>query len=500
MPSQLLATKSIDELRTDDASGVKLNRCLSATALVALGIGAIIGTGIFVLTGTAAANHAGPALALAFIVAGIGCTLAGLCYAEFAAMIPVSGSAYSYSYATLGEGVAWFIGWNLVLEYLVAVGTVSVGWSGYVVSFLDQLGLHIPDALSHAPLDQGKGHFAIVTTGALINLPAIAIVAAIATVCYIGIRQSSTFNAWIVAIKVAVVLLFIFFGVSHIDPSHWHPFIPPNTGHFGQFGYSGIMAASGVIFFAYIGFDALSTAAQETRNPQRDMPIGILGSLIICTILYVIVAAVLTGMVSYTELDVAAPVALALDKYPALHWLGIPVKLGAIAGMTSVMLVMTLAQARIFLAMARDGLIGKAFARVHPRFQTPSFGTVVTGICAALIGGLFPVNVLGEIVSIGTLAAFVTVCIGVLVLRTTRPDLPRPFKTPAPALTCILGALICAAMMLSLGVETWLRLVVWTIIGAVIYVFYGYRHSRVRATLNGGSSANPTSAASGHAS
>jgi len=491
MPSQLLATKSIDELRSDDASGVKLKRVLSAPALVALGIGAIIGTGIFVLTGTAAANHAGPGLALAFIVAGLGCTFAGLCYAEFAAMIPVSGSAYSYSYATLGEGVAWFIGWNLVLEYLVAVGAVSVGWSAYVVSLLDQLGVHIPIGLSHAPLDQGVGHFSITMTGAIINLPAMIVVAAITAICYIGIRQSSIFNTVIVAIKVFVVLLFILFGVSHIDTANWHPFIPPNTGEFGRFGYSGIMAASGVIFFAYIGFDALSTAAQETRNPQRDMPIGILGSLIICTVLYVVVAAVLTGMVKYTELDVAAPVALALDKYPALHWLGIPVKLGAIAGITSVMLVMMLAQARIFLAMARDGLIGKAFARIHPRFQTPSFGTVITGIFAALIGGLFPVKILGEIVSIGTLAAFVTVCVGVLILRNTRPELPRPFKTPAPAITCTLGAILCAGMMLSLGIETWLRLVVWTIIGALIYAFYGYRHSRLRAGANG-STANPS--------
>ncbi len=486
MPSQLLATKSIDELQSDDASGIKLNRCLSATALVALGIGAIIGTGIFVLTGTAAANNAGPALALAFIICGIGCTFAGLCYAEFAAMIPVSGSAYSYSYATLGEGVAWFIGWNLVLEYLVAVGTVSVGWSGYVVSLLDQLGMHIPAALSNAPLDQGLGHFAIVTTGALINLPAMLIVAVITTICYIGIRQSSTFNAWIVAIKVTVVLLFILFGVSHINTANWHPFVPPNAGEWGKFGPSGILAAAGVIFFAYIGFDALSTAAQETRNPQRDMPIGILGSLLICTILYVVVAAVLTGMVKYTQLDVAAPVALALDKYPSLYWLAIPVKLGAIAGMTSVMLVMLLAQARIFLAMARDGLIGKAFGRVHPRFHTPSFGTVLTGACAALIGGLFPVNVLGKIVSIGTLAAFVTVCIGVLILRITRPDLPRPFKTPVPVVTCILGAGICLLLMFSLGIETWLRLVVWTIIGALIYAFYGYRHSRLRVGMNGG--------------
>ena len=496
MPSQLLATKSIAELQADDDTGVKLERVLSATALVALGIGAIIGTGIFVLTGTAAANHAGPALALAFVVAGIGCTLAGLCYAEFAAMIPVSGSAYSYSYATLGEGVAWFIGWNLVLEYLVAVGTVSVGWSGYVVSLLDQMGLHIPAVLSNAPFDQRAGSLSIVTTGAIINVPAMLIVAAITTICYVGIRQSSAFNTWIVAIKVAVVLLFIFFGVSHIDTANWHPFIPANTGEFGHFGYSGIMAASGVIFFAYIGFDALSTAAQETRNPQRDMPIGILGSLVICTLLYVITAAVLTGMVKYTQLDVSAPVALALDtRLPSMHWLGYAVKLGAIAGMTSVMLVMTLAQARIFLAMARDGLIGQRFARVHPRFHTPSFGTVITGIFAALIGGLFPVKILGEIVSIGTLAAFVTVCIGVLILRNTRPDLPRPFRTPAPAITCTVGALLCLAMMLSLGIATWYRLIVWTIIGALVYAFYGYRHSRVRAGLNG-AAANPSPAPS----
>ncbi len=487
MSNQLFATKSIADLQADDESGPKLKRVLSATALTALGIGGIIGTGIFVLTGTAAANHAGPALALSFIVAAIGCTLAGLCYAEFASMIPVSGSAYSYSYATLGEGVAWFIGWNLVLEYLFAVGTVSVGWSGYVVSFFqNQLGIHIPAALANAPFDQVEGHLSIARTGAWINLPAIIIVGIITRICYVGIKQTSTFNSWIVAIKVTVVILFILFGVSHINVANWHPFIPPNTGKFGQFGYSGIMAASGVIFFAYIGFDAISTAAQESRNPQRDMPIGILASLIVCTLLYVIVAAVLTGMVNYTELDVPAPVALALDKYPALNWLAIPVKLGAIAGMTSVMLVMMLAQARIFLAMARDGLISKSFARIHPKFQTPSFGTVITGFFSALIGGLFPVRLLGELVSIGTLLAFVTVCIGILVLRKTRPELPRPFRTPAPWFTCTAGAAICGAMMLSLGLETWLRLIVWTAIGILVYVFYGYRNSRVRALLAAG--------------
>src|SRR5579875_1372688 len=488
MLSQLLATKSIAELHDTDAGGHSLRRALSATALTLLSIGGIIGTGIFVLTGTAAADHAGPALALSFIIAGLGCTFAGLCYAEFAAMIPVSGSAYSYSYATLGEGIAWFIGWNLILEYLFAVATVSTGWAGYVLSLLDQFHVHIPAALSHAHLDQGKTPLDIVRTGAILNVPAMAIVAAISTICYIGIKQSSAFNTVIVATKVAVVVMFIVVGASYVHPANWHPFIPPNSGQFGKYGWSGIMAASAVIFFAYIGFDAVSTAAQETRNPQRDMPIGILASLVICTVLYVVVAVVLTGMVSYTRLSVPAPVAFAIDQYPALKWLGLPIKIGAIMGMTSVMLVMTLAQARIFLAMAKDGLLPSWFGRVHPRFRTPSTATAVTGVCAAIIGGLFPVRILGELVSIGTLAAFVTVCIGVLVLRRTRPDLPRPFRAPWPRFTCIAGAVVCAAMMLSLGLDTWLRLVGWTVIGVLVYVCYGYRHSRVRAALDGAAS------------
>jgi basic amino acid/polyamine antiporter, APA family len=492
MPSQLLATKSIAELHEQDAAGQQLRRVLGPTTLTMLGIGGIIGAGIFVLTGTAAADHAGPALVLSFVFAGVGCTLAALCYSEFATMIPVSGSAYSYCYATLGEGVAWFIGWNLILEYLFAVATVSTAWSGYVLSLLDQFHLHVPDALSHAPFDEGKTALDIVRTGAILNIPAVAIVAAIATICYIGIKQSSTFNAVIVAIKVAVVVLFIVIGIGHIHPANWHPFIPPSEGG-GRYGWSGVVGGAGVIFFAYIGFDAVSTAAQETRNPQRDMPIGILTSLVVCTILYVIVSTVLTGMVSYTKLSVPAPVAFAIDQYPALRWFGLPVKIGAIAGLTSVMLVMTIAQARIFLAMARDGLLWSFFARVHPRFRTPSVATAVTGVCAALIGGLFPVKLLGELVSIGTLAAFVTVCIGVLVLRRMRPDLPRPFRTPWPWFTCIAGAAVCLYMMIGLGVATWLRLVGWTVIGVLIYIFYGYRNSRLHAGNAAG--AKPSTAA-----
>ncbi len=484
MIRQLFATKTVAEIESaeaSDAAGHSLKRTLSATALTMLGIGGIIGTGIFVLTGVAAAQYAGPALVLSFIIAAVGCAFAGLCYAEFAAMIPVSGSAYSYTYATLGEAVAWFIGWNLVLEYLFAVATVSVGWSGYVLRLLGEFGLHLPYAFSHAPFMQATpGSFSVMTSGAILNVPAVLIVAALATVCYIGIKQSSEFNTVIVTLKVAVVVLFIVLGMGFIQHANWHPFIPAPTGRPGQYGWSGVFTASGVIFFAYIGFDAISTTAQEAKHPQRDMPIAILSSLIVCTLLYVAVSAVLTGMVSYKKLNVAAPLALALDAYPQLHWFSLPIDLGAIFGMTSVMLVMTIAQARIFYSMAQDGLLPPVFGRIHAKFSTPSTGTVVTGVCAAAIGGLFPVDLLGELVSIGTLMAFITVCIGVLVLRYTRPDLERPFKVPAPWVTCLLGAGVCGFMVYKLPGSTWVRLVVWTVIGAVVYAFYGYRHSELR--------------------
>jgi len=452
-----------------------LRRALGPGALIALGIGAIIGTGIFVLTGLAAAQHAGPALVVSFIMAGFACGMAGLCYAEFAAMIPVSGSAYSYSYATLGEGVAWLVGWLLVLEYLFAAATVSVGWSGYVVSLLRQIGVHLPDTISQSPFTRVEGR-GIIATGAILNVPAVLVVAVITAMCYSGIKQSANFNTGVVTIKVIVIVLFIVFGVSCINVANWHPFIPPNEGP-GRYGWDGVGQAAAIVFFAYLGFDAVSTAAQEASNPQRDMPIGILGSLIVCTILYIAVSAVLTGMVRYTELNVSAPIAYTLDQYPSLGWLSFLIKIGAVAGMTSVILVMILAQSRIFLTMSQDGLLPGAFSRVHPNFQTPGFSTLVTGTVAAFVGGLLPVNILGELVSFGTLTAFLVVCIGVLILRKTRPDLKRPFRVPAAPVICTLGALSCGYLIYMLPTDTWIRAAVWTLIGVTIYSLYGYKHS-----------------------
>jgi len=464
-----------------DASGKgqELKRTLSASNLVALGIGCIIGTGIFVLTGTAAANHAGPALTISFIISAFGCVMAGLCYAEFAAMIPVSGSAYSYSYATLGEFIAWFIGWDLILEYLFASSTVAVGWSGYVVSFLNDWGIHIPAYLCQAPFDHIPGEGWILT-GSLINFPAIFIVLLVAGLLITGIKESVTVNNIIVVVKLAVILLFIGFGLSYIDTTNWIPYIPENTGNFGEFGWSGILTGAGVIFFAYIGFDAISTVAQETKNPQKDMPKGILISLLVCTVLYVLVTAVLTGIVNYKELNVAAPIALAIDKVgDALMWLRPLVKVGAIAGLSSVILVMLMAQSRIFYSISKDGLLPPIFSKVHKRFKTPHITTVIVGLVSATIAGLFPINILGELVSIGTLMAFTIVCISILILRKKRPEIHRPFKTPWVPLVPILGALICTAQMIALPFDTWLRLIIWMIVGVVIYSLYGIKHSKM---------------------
>jgi APA family basic amino acid/polyamine antiporter len=476
----IFATIPVAELERDYGHS-SLNRSLGPVTLTAMGIGGIIGTGIFVLTGLAAAQHAGPAVVLSFIVAGLGCIFAGLCYAEFASMVPVAGSAYAYSYATLGEFTAWFVGWNLVLEYLFAAATVAVGWSRYFVTLLNTFHINlVPASLSSSPLKVAADGVSVTTTGGILNLPAILIALLVTWICYVGIRQSAIVNTIVVVIKVAIVLAVIGFGAFYVDPANWHPFIPPNVGTFGVFGWSGVLRASGIVFFSYIGFDAVSTAAQEARNPARNMPIGILGSLLICTVLYILMSGVLTGLIPYPLLNDAAPVAVALGSHPQLAWLRVWVIVGALAGLTSVILVMMLAQARIFLAMAHHGLLPPAIGRIHPKFRTPYVATLITGFFAATVGGLLPVDILGELVSIGTLIAFVVVCIGVLVLRRTRPDLQRPFRVQAIWIIAPLGIAMCVLMIGFLPVSTWVRLVVWTAIGVVIYFTYSYRHSRLR--------------------
>ena len=455
-----------------------LKRTLTARHLILLGIGAVIGAGIFVLTGQAAANHAGPAVMLSFVIAGFACALAGLCYAEFAAMMPVSGSAYSYSYATLGEGMAWFIGWCLVLEYLFASASVAVGWSAYLISFITTTaGMPFPDALSAAPIAWTGQEF--VASGKLFNLPAVLIVAAVSGLLYVGVTQSAFVNAIIVAIKVAVICLFIGVGAAHIDPANWTPFIPENTGVDGEFGWSGVFRAATIVFFAYIGFDAVSTAAGETKDPQRNMPIGLLGSLAVCTVVYIIVCAVLTGMMPYHLLGTDKPVATALEPYPTLFWLKIAVEVGAIAGLSSVVLVMMMGQTRIAYTISRDGLLPKVFGKVHTRFRTPYAATIVVGVIAAALAGLVPLNVLGELVSMGTLLAFATVCVGVLVLRRTRPEMERPFRVPAVWLIAPLGALTCLFLFWQAFAVHWHLFVGWTVLGLLIYFGYGIRNSKL---------------------
>jgi APA family basic amino acid/polyamine antiporter len=507
----LFIRKSIDDLRRDAFAGDdrSLRRVLGPVNLVMLGIGAIIGTGIFVLVGNASAQYAGPSIVLSIVVAGFGCAFAALCYAEFASMIPLAGSAYTYGYATLGELLAWIIGWDLIIEYLFGAATVAVGWAGWATSLLRDFGIHIPPYLAHAPgteIVQVPGSTSWVeatpqlvkslseqgiditllphATGGF-NLVAALAIAAVSTLLVIGIRESARFNDAAVFVKLIVVFVFIVAGAHFLlnapdlARENWTPFIPPNSGTFGEFGWSGILRGAGVIFFAYIGFDAVSTTAQEAKNPQRDLPIGIIGSLVICTVLYILVSGILTALVPYSQLNVAEPVAVGVERmgYAALT---LVVKIGVIAGLSSVMLVTLLSQPRIFYAMSNDGLLPPIFGRLHPRFRTPWVATILTGIACTAVAGLVPLALLGQLVSIGTLLAFVIVCAGVWYLRVKEPARERPFRVPLVPLVPILGIVSCFGMMAGLPLDTWLRLIVWLAIGLVIYFAYSRHHSVLR--------------------
>lgn len=480
----LFRTKPLQVLFAEAEDSEKsLKKTLSATSLVALGIGAIIGAGLFSITGIAAASHAGPGITISFIIAAVGCAFAGLCYAEFASMIPIAGSAYTYSYATMGEFIAWIIGWDLVLEYAVGAATVSISWSKYLLKFLEYYDIHLSPAFTHSPAEMD---------GAFMNVPAVLIVMLMSSLLMRGTRESAFVNGIIVLLKVSVVLIFIALGWQYIRPENFEPYVPPNTGTFGEFGFSGVIRAAAIVFFAYIGFDAVSTAAQEAKNPKRDMPIGILVSLAICTILYILFAHVMTGVASYETFggaDGIAPVAIAIDHMgkvapdgstvPDFPWLNQAIILAILAGYASVIMVMLMGQSRVFFSMSRDGLVPPVFSKVHHKYRTPARNNFMFMLLVSVFAAFVPANVVGEMTSIGTLFAFILVSIGVIVMRRNQPDAPRGFKTPLVPLIPILGVVTCLFMMIFLSLDTWIRLVAWMMVGFDLYLFYGMRHSHM---------------------
>ncbi len=474
----LFAVKTIDLLMKESERENQLRRSLGPFSLIALGVGAVIGAGIFTLTGVAAATAAGPAIVISFVFAAIGCVFAGLCYSEFSTMIPIAGSAYTYAYATMGELIAWMIGWDLVLEYCVGAATVSIGWSQTLIALLHNFGIDFPAKFIASPFQPITLTDGTVVHG-IINVPAVLVVVIVSVILILGIRESAGVNTLIVFLKVSVVVVFIALGWKFINPANHTPFIPPNTGQFGEFGWSGIVSGAGVIFFAYIGFDAVSTAAQEAKRPQRDMPVGIIGSLLVCTVLFVLYSYVLTGVVNYKELNVAAPLSIALTRIP-IPWLSTAMNLAVLAGLTSVMLVMLLGQSRVFYTMSRDGLLPPLFSSVHPKFRTPWRCNLVLMLFVGLFAAFAPISVVGKMTSIGTLFAFVIVCGGILIMRRTQPFVPRPFKTPLVPLVPVLGILTNLFLMSGLGWSNWARLVVWLLIGLAIYFGYSRKHSVVQ--------------------